>query len=419
MADDSAGRHRLSPNLIAGAFLAALAIAVVLWQQPWHTGTTTQKPAISADAGVVISAQIRALANAHTEAEFVDAAGESGPARDWARETWANLGKLGATGVRLRFVRGGDTGVRADGATEATVEVSWRAGPQTGLAERQTKVAEATFILDPLKNDSFAVRGAKRGSGALPLWLAGRLDTSKTAGTTVISIDGGDAAKPIGAEAETAHAAVSAVVTGAKTRLVVISPHTRTQAAALLDQPARSVGQIAAVTTTLDGSDSAKAAVVVVLNPAEFATMDTRAAQVVLSHEATHLMTNAATADVEPWVVEGFADFVALHDDKAPLSLSAGQILRDVKKDGAPDHLPTAADFGTTQHGLGATYESAWMIFRMLGERFSDKLVLGFYDAVLAGTPTARAAESAFGLSTGDITRDWRDYLVKSASITS
>lgn len=419
MADDSAGRRRLSPNLIAGAILAVLAMALVLWQQPWNTDAAPEAPTISADAGVAIAAQIRTLGNARSESEFIAAAGDSEAARDWAKETYANIGLIGATDIRMRFVKGGKNAARADGATEATVEVSWRPGPETGLAEQQTKQADTTFVLDPLANDTFAIRDAARGTDALPLWLAGKLETTRAKGTTVIAVDGGDTAKPIADEAESAYAAVSKVVTGAKSRLVVISPHTQAQAAELLDQSTASIEQIAAVTTTLDASNSAKAPVVVILNPAVFATMDARAAQVVMSHEATHLMTDAATADIETWVVEGFADFAALHDDKAPLSVSAGQILRSVKKDGPPDHLPTAGDFGTIQHGLGGTYESAWMIFRMLGERFGDDDILRFYNAVLDGTPTAEAAESTFGLSVAEITRDWRAYLVKSASITS
>lgn len=419
MADDSAGRPRLSPNLIAGAILVVLAIALVSWQQPWHTDTNFEKPAISADAGTVIAAQIRDLDAARTEAEFVAAAGNSAKARDYAKQIYANISLLGATDIGLRFLRGGDSGVRSDGATEATVEVSWRPGPSSGLAEQQTKEAEVTFVLDPLKNDTFALRNAERGSGPMPLWLVGKLDVVRNGGATIISIDGGNANEPITSEANLAYDDVRKVVTTAKVRLVVVSPHTEQQTAELLDQPAKSIEQIAAVTTTLDGSNNAKAAAVVILNPAVFATMDARAAQVVLSHEATHLMTNAATENIESWVAEGFADYVALHDDKASLSVSAGQILRSVKKDGAPGHLPTTADFGSTQHGLGGTYESAWMIFRMLGARFGDADILRFYNAVLAGTPIAEATESTFGLSVAGITSDWRAYLVKRASITS
>lgn len=419
MADDSAGRHRLSPNLIAGGVLVVVAIALVLWQQPWKEASTPDTSSISADARTAIAHQVRLLSEARTEADFLAAAGDSKAAGDWAKETYANIALLGATDIRMRFVRGGLDNVRADGGTEATVEVSWRPGPQSGIAEQQTTQSNVTFVLDPIGDAAFAIRAAGRGDGPLPLWLAGKLSLTQGSSATVINVDGGDSNKPIADHADEAHDAVSAVVSSATSRLVVISPHTRTQTAALLDQSVKSVAQIAAVTTTIDGSSDAKAATVVVLNPDVFATMDARAAQIVMTHEATHVMTQAATAGIETWVAEGFADFVALHDDKAPLSVSARQILSSVKKDGAPSRLPTAADFGSTQHVLGGTYESAWMIFRMLGERFSDDVILGFYNDVRAGTPTAKAAESAFGLSIADITREWRAYLAKSASMTS
>ncbi len=121
----------------------------------------------------------------------------------------------------------------------------------------------------------------------------------------------------------------------------------------------------------------------------------------------------------ETWVVEGFADFVALHDDSASLSLSAGQILAEVKADKGPTRLPTAADFSASKHGLGAVYESAWMIFRMLSGRFGDAKVETFYARVLGGTPLDQALSSSFGLTSARLTSDWRAYLSKSASTVS
>jgi len=159
--------------------------------------------------------------------------------------------------------------------------------------------------------------------------------------------------------------------------------------------------------------------VIVLLNPAVFSTMDQRAAQVVLSHEATHVLTSAVGTTAQTWVVEGFADFVALHDDTAPLSLSAGQVLADVKAGRAPKHLPTAADFASTGHGFGAAYESAWMVFRMLGETHSDADIISFYDDVLGGTKLETALTKAFGMTVDQLTADWQDYLEKSASTVS
>jgi hypothetical protein len=189
--------------------------------------------------------------------------------------------------------------------------------------------------------------------------------------------------------------------------------------AALVGRKVADVEQIAAVTTNLDGSNGTAGGTVILLNPTLFSTMDQRAAQVVLSHEATHLLTSAVGTAAETWVVEGFADFVALHDDKAPLSLSAGQVLREVKADKTPKRLPTSADFASTSHGLGAVYESAWMIFRMLGETHSDAEIVAFYDKVLGGTPLARALSTSFGLTVDQLTADWQRYLVKSASTVS
>jgi hypothetical protein len=189
--------------------------------------------------------------------------------------------------------------------------------------------------------------------------------------------------------------------------------------ARLVGQPLDQVRQIAAVTTRLDGRGDTSADTVIVLNPAVFSTMDRRAAQVVLTHEATHLLTHAVGTRAESWVVEGFADYVALRDDSASLSVSAGQILAEVNAGRSPKHLPSASDFDAEAHGLGAVYESAWMIFRMLGERYGDARVVGFYESVMAGTKLDDALATSFGLTTAQLTTQWQDYLAKSASTVS
>lgn len=409
--------------MIAGLVLAIIAVVLVAWQQPWRGSSTPAKtvvPAFSSASANAIAAQIQGLSDATSRAAFLAAAGDSAAGRAWATQTYDNITALGATGISMRFITGGDSGTVAAGSTQAKVAVSWRPGPASGLVQVETQESMVTFALDRLKGQTFAVRDVQRDSGVVPLWLAGKLDVVRSPGATVISIDGGNASQPIADESDKAHAAVSKVVTSATERLVVVSPHTQSQAAELVDQTTDQIAQIAAVTTTLDGSDSPKAATMILLNPMVFNTMDARAAQVVMSHEATHMMTNAVTSNLETWVSEGFADYVALHDDKAPLSVSAGQILRSVKLGGAPAHLPTTSEFGSTQHGLGATYESAWMIYRMLGATYGDPAVLMFYNAALHGETTAKAAKTAFGLSIADITNEWRHYLVaKSASITS
>lgn len=417
MADASVRRKYFSPNLIAGLVLTLLVTLVLGWQQPWNSSTPVTRPAIGAGAAESIARQVGALDSATTFKEFQRAAGSTAAARAWAKQTYDNLDALAVTELRLRFVGGGEPRLRADGATEATVDASWRAGTRSGLAQDTPSTATMRLILDPTGDDRFAVRGAAADDGPLPLWLVGALDVRTSAGTTLISVDDGDTRQPIDAYVTRARATVQAVIGSATSMLVVISPHTQAQTAEILNQPEAQLAQIAAVTTALDGTARPKSAVAIVLNPAVFATMDERAAQIVMAHEATHVMTGATLATMDTWVSEGFADYVALRADKAPLRVSAGQILAQVKASGAPAQLPTAADFEATRHGLGSVYESAWLAFRMLAADYGDTAVLAFYNDARAGTSTEKAAHSAFGLSLKTLTAKWRAYLTKSASM--
>jgi hypothetical protein len=372
---------------------------------------------LPANASALLTQQFRELSDASSETEFVAAAGSSDSARTFAHNAWSAREALGARDVGLRYIAGGEVADRADGSTQADVEVSWMAGGASGLA-KELRTATAKFRLDPQADGTFAIRSVRAGAGSLPIWLAGKVEVHKQADTVVIAVDGG-VAGPIESMTARARAAVVEVLPDARRNVVVVSPHTQDRMAELVGRKVAEVNQIAAVTTNLDGSNGTAGGVVIVLNPAVFSTMDERAAQVVISHEATHLMTSAVGTSAETWVVEGFADFVALHDDNASLSLSAGQVLAEVKAGNTPKRLPTSADFASTGHGLGAVYESAWMIFRMLAETHSDADIVAFYEDVLGGTKLDRAVSKAFGLTVDQLTADWRRYLVKSASTVS
>jgi hypothetical protein len=320
------------------------------------------------------------------------------------------------TNVEMRYLRGGEVPDRADGSTRAEVSVSWRAGRDSAITGTSVRDATVDFRLDPRRDGTFAIRAVSARDEPLPLWLAGRIALERQPGIRVLTVDGGVPEIDGPAMARVARDHVRDVVPGVDTDLTIVSPRTSALAADLVGRPQREIDPIAAVTTTVDGGT--RTARVIVLNPTHFAVMDARAAQVVISHEAVHLLTGALGTDSEEWVAEGFADFVALHDDDAPLSLSAGQVLRQVKEEGAPQALPSSSDFGQGEH-LGAVYESAWMVFRMLGERYSDKVILAFYRDVMSGTDVSSAVRRAFDLSVAELTEQWRDYLTKSASTVS
>jgi hypothetical protein len=411
-------RRRLSPNIVAAVVLLALAAGLLVWQRPWQGSDDAVVP-IPADADSVLTAQFRALSEASTEKAFAAAAGATPAARTFARNAWSARDALGATQVELRYVMGGEVADRLDGSSVATVEVTWQPGEVSGLADTSRHSSSVRFRMAPQKGGTFGVVSASAATEPLPIWLAGKVTLDRQPGVRVIRLDGGDAEQPVETMAMTARDTVREVVPHTAGTLTVISPHTQAEMAQLVGQKIADVRQIAAVTTRLDGGSDTSVGAVVVLNPAVFATMDRRAAQVVLTHEATHLLTKAVGTRAETWVVEGFADFVALHDDSASLSLSAGQILAEVKAGKGPKHLPTAADFSATEHGLGAVYESAWMIFRMLAERYGDARVETFYAQVLGGTALDHALSSSFGLTSAQLTTEWRSYLAKSASTVS
>jgi hypothetical protein len=352
-----------------------------------------------------LARQFRDLSEARSRASFVAAAGDSDAARRAAGDIWDARRTLDVRDVEFTYEGGGEAPDRADGSTSAQVEVTWRGGSSM-----------VRFRLMPAADGFELLSTAKYGQDQLPVWLAGRVDLERTAGATVITIDGGDNAIDAIALARRAAQSVHGLVPAAQGRLIVVLPATPATTAAVLGRPLRAVAQIAAVSTALGGSKGTPA---VVLNPRLFGAMDDRAQRVVMTHEATHVLTRIVRKNIELWVAEGFADYVALHDDEAPLSVSAGQILRKVKTDGAPTRLPSAKDFDESTHGLSTVYEAAWMIFRMLGEQHGDAAVRGFYADVLGGRSVDSAARNWFGTSIASITADWRRYLTKSASTVS
>ena len=48
------------------------------------------------------------------------------------------------------------------------------------------------------------------------------------------------------------------------------------------------------------------------MNPPVFEPLGPQGAQIVMSHEAAHVATDAAASSMPTWLLEGFADYVAL-----------------------------------------------------------------------------------------------------------
>ncbi len=394
-----------------------VAVGVALWQQPWRDSGPAAPP--PTDVQAELTTQFAQLSAATTRADFVAAAGADPAAESFAADAWRARETVGVVDASLRYVGGGTTAEFDNGDTSARVDVTWEIEGAGGAERVETDSATITVRLRPGDDGTFSVMSATARDGQLPIWLAGSLEVDRSDAATVVRIDGGDPEVDVEALSRTAREQVGEVVGAGDAPLTIVSAPSTSVAAALLGQQSDAVVQIAAVSTIFDTRHGDVAGPVVVLNPEVFDTMDRRAAQIVMTHEATHVLTNAVGSSADTWVVEGFADFVALREDTAALSVSAGQALDGVRTAGPPDALPTEAEFSGTAYGLGAVYESAWLAFRMLGEQFSDAEIIDFYRAVRDGASTDDAAASTLGIDTAEITERWRDYLTNIASTAS
>jgi hypothetical protein len=210
---------------------------------------------------------------------------------------------------------------------------------------------------------------------------------------------------------------VSRVLPDWKGSLVVEVPESSEELDAVLQPQPGEYDNIAAVTTTADGSLASGAPVRVFVNPAVYGRLKERGAQVVMSHETTHVATEATFATMPTWLLEGFADFVALDGAGVPVDLAAGQILARIRKDGVPDGLPTRRDLDPTANELGATYEEAWLACRFLAQEYGAPAMVRFYRTVNGGSSTQQAFRSVLGTSQQDFVSRWRDDLARLAGV--
>ena len=304
-------------------------------------------------------------------------------------------------------------GVDADGRWAAAVDATWRI---RGDAGRVPARAELSVDFVSAGADRVAIGGfGQPDAGRVPGWLAGPVVVERGPRVLVVASGEGSIGSS-GAErylrlASTAVEVVGRVLPGWRGRLVVEVPASSAALDRALDaEPGHSRG-IAAVTAPVDGSTDTDSPVHVFVNPEVFERLRPTGAQVVLSHEAVHVATDAARSAVAPWLLEGFADYVALRDVDLPLRTTAGQIIRQVRRGGVPAALPGPAEFATGATHLGATYESAWLACVLLAERGGEDALVGLYDDVAGGSPLAAALRQRFGITEAGLTRRWQQRL--------
>ncbi|MDQ6524187.1 hypothetical protein RB608_11275 [Nocardioides sp. LHD-245] len=329
--------------------------------------------------------------------------GADAAARDLLTAVVANAAALGLADITLRYVT--ETGrTRGDDGWDGQVAVTWQVD---GIDE-----ASARIELPVSFADHGAAIAAVGGHGArLPLWLTGPLAVRR-AGDVVVAVAGEDAGveRYLGA-ARRAVEQVRAVVPGDGGLVVEVPADTDGLRRALDTEPGQ-YDAIAAITAPVDGTEAAGSPVHVFLNRGIYDDLDRVAAQVVMTHEAVHALTDAVAARQAPlWLVEGFADYVALRDVDLPLATTAGQIAEQVRQGGLPKALPAPGDFDPAASHLGAVYEAAWLVCVTLAEHAGERALVEIYADVLSGGDPVVAVREHAGWTEAELTAAWQDRL--------
>jgi predicted RecA/RadA family phage recombinase len=371
--------------------------------EPRHVDVARASPADAATALAALVAGVDgrdAVALSRLAVDVSPASGElmSGIA--------ANAETLDLREVGARYVDQVGT-VAADGSWSAVAEVAWQVDGDTSPSQADVVVSFAPDG-DGLGIVGFGGEDAV-GRGRVPLWLRGELAVARSSGVLVMVDGTRSGADEVAARVTRGIDVVRRVLPAWRTPVVVEVPGSAADLDETLGAQPGTYAAIAAVTATA-GSASDDAPVHVFVNPEVTAGLRRAGAQVVMSHELVHVATDAARGGTEPWLVEGFADYVALRDTGLPDRTTLGRAIAAVRRDGVPDALPSAGDFDTRAADLQARYEEAWLACRIIAERLGERGLVSVYDAASSGAPV-RSALARAGLPLRELVPLWRTRL--------
>lgn len=147
----------------------------------------------------------------------------------------------------------------------------------------------------------------------------------------------------------------------------------------------------------------------VYINPAAFARLSPTGRRVVLAHEITHVASRATTGPVPTWLVEGLADYTGFQRSGLSVARVAAELRAQVLVGKAPRFLPTDAQFAGSD--APSLYQQSWLAVSLLAKVHGEAAMIRFYKTVRAGRPVDQALPEVLGITTAELTRDWRDVV--------
>lgn len=401
--------------------LLAVVVALALWRASDREVVTPAAPSPSSSPTAIsraasASALLGDLTAALSSGTRQEALALAAPGEPTARRAlgwiYDNVQDLGVTDLSLRFVdeQAGALGPAASrelgrDAWVADAELSWRID---GFDEDVSSMELSLTLVDTPDGAAFGSTEPAYGNPA-PLWLLTDLAVERSRRALVAVAD--EARLDRYAElADQAVRDVRAVLPDWRGGLVVEVPDSQVRLDQTLDAPPNAYDSIAAVTATVDGSMDPSSPVHILVNPRVFSNLGDEGAQIVMSHEATHVAVDAATSTMPLWLLEGFADYVALATTDLPVSVTASQILTEVREQGPPRSLPGPDEFDPSNKLLGTSYEAAWLACRLLAEEYGEQQLVDFYTSVDEGLSLDEALAD-LGTTEEEFTVLWRKHL--------
>ena len=347
-----------------------------------------------------------AAATAGDRGAFLAAWAARSAARQQAAVLYANLRALHVDAREPRV----PSDSRASGAAGwvADVDVRWRpSGCDPAFSD-----AALRFRFSQQDGRARITAVEARPGARTPVWLLPHLVVHRTP-HTLVAAGGTDTAARVSRLLTIARADVKDVLPAWRGSLVAYAPATAGAFRALLAAGPHDDDGIAAVTTTVDGSAAGGAAVAIVLNPGAFGRLGPVGAHVVVTHEATHVATQATTTPLPVWLAEGFADYVGIGAAHVSLELATRAAVGSVRHDGVPSALPSDADFAAaTGPALEAAYEEAYLATRLISQRYGRAALVSFYDWVrMHPGRSALAFPTVLHVSRSRFTAEWQARL--------
>ncbi|MFP8904570.1 hypothetical protein [Streptomyces atacamensis] len=198
-------------------------------------------------------------------------------------------------------------------------------------------------------------------------------------------------------------------------RVLVQAPATLERMAGLLGGPPSSYRGIAAVTTGEAGGRGRTPAERIVVNPEAYWLLGEEGRRIVMTHEVTHVATRAHTTESTPlWLSEGFADWAAYREVDRPPARIAPLLAGAVRDGEVPRRLPTDEEFAFAGDAdrLARSYESGWLLCRMVAQRWGEeKLVELYLAAGGADGGMDPVVREVLGTGMDGLTARWREYV--------